>query len=101
MLLASGLSSVPSGAQTPAQSDADSLIQSGLPSDALAIMEGQRPTASASHTRALAHLMLAYRTTGALRCSHARFAYEYAAMASAAEIIERAQKLRQDERCPP
>lgn len=101
LLIALLVTSSCASAQVLGEVDALRLLGAGQPRAALTLAEGLKPTVSVLEARALAHLELAARTIGPLRCSHAQAAYENAAMASSSALVERAQKLKQDERCPP
>jgi hypothetical protein len=94
------LLALPAIAQVPDEERARQLINAGQPRAALDVLEGLRMTLTVMQDRARAHLLLAAGSTGPVRCSHAHSAYEFASMASDSEILNLADKIFRDDRCP-
>jgi hypothetical protein len=94
------LSTLPATAQAPDQLRARQLMDAGQPEAALNLLENLRMTHTVLEDRARAHLLLARRSSGRERCSHARSAYEFASMASNSQLVSLADKIFRDELCP-
>lgn len=94
------LLNLPAIAQVPDEERARQLIDAGQPRAALDVLESLRMTFTVIQSRARAHLLLAVGSTGPARCSHAHSAYEFGSMASDSEIVNLADKIFRDDRCP-
>ena len=91
----------PAFAQEPAVSDAKVLLNSGKAEAALQLLDSAPLTREVSFWRARAHIELAGQAGATTeRCSHLERAREFAAVASAGDLVEQTRKSMLDVRCP-
>jgi carbohydrate-selective porin OprB len=92
---------LPAFAQEPAVSDAKVLLNSGQAEAALQLLDMAPLTRDVSFWRARAHIVLAGQAGAATdRCSHLERAREFAAVASAGDLVEQTRKSMLDVPCP-